>query len=202
MRLTVITSIVIANLMSASPSFAEDKAETGIIKSYECGDNCYLTITTDKGEELTALCAADACGAWNEQAEMPADLIGKKVEVSVGSGKQYDGAGNEMGDFPSFTKVTVESAAAPAEGTKAAGVIKSYECGDNCYLTITTDKGEELQALCAADECNVWNEVAAMPDEMIGRTVEVTIESGKQYDGDGNEMGDFPSFTKVTVAPL
>lgn len=202
MRLPLFTALLFAAFIPASPSFAQDRAETGVIKSYECGDNCYLTITTEKGEELTALCAADACGAWNEQAEMPADLIGRKVEVSVGSGKQYDGAGNEMGDFPSFNKVTVDGAAAPAEGGKAAGVIKSYECGDNCYLTITTEKGEVLQALCAADECSAWNDVAAMPDEMIGRSVEVTIETGKQYDGDGKEMGEFPSFTKVTVAPL
>ncbi len=202
MRTLLFAAFALTALISASPALAEEKAETGIIKAYECGDNCYLTITTNKGEELTALCAADACGAWNEQAELPAGLIGKKVEVLVGTGKQYDGAGNEMGDFPSFSKVTVEGAGAATDETNATGTIKSYECGDNCYLTITTDKGEELTALCAAQECTTWNENAEMPKDMIGKSVKVTIASGKQYDGDGNEMGDFPSFTKIIIAQL
>jgi hypothetical protein len=67
MRISVLTALVISGLVSATPSVAEDKVETGTIKSYECGDNCYLTITTAKGEELTALCVADECVPWNEQ---------------------------------------------------------------------------------------------------------------------------------------
>lgn len=107
MRTLFLAAFALSALIAGSAAFAKDKAEVGTIKAYECGDNCYLTITTAKGEELTALCAADACNPWNEQAEMPLEMIGRKVEVVVGSGKQYDGAGNEMGDFPSFTKVTV-----------------------------------------------------------------------------------------------
>ncbi len=104
MRASVFTALVVG-LVSATPSIAEDKVETGTIKSYECGDNCYLTIATDKGKELTALCVADECVPWNEQASMPEDMIGKKIEVTVGTGKQYDGEGNEMGEFSSFTKI-------------------------------------------------------------------------------------------------
>jgi hypothetical protein len=36
---------------------------------------------------------------------MPEDMIGKKIEVTVGTGKQYDGDGNDMGEFASFTKL-------------------------------------------------------------------------------------------------
>jgi hypothetical protein len=105
MRISVLTAFVISGLVSSTPTVAEDKVETGTIKNYECGDNCYLTITTAKGEELTALCVADECVPWNEQTAMPEDMIGKKIEVTVGTGKQYDGDGNDMGEFASFTKL-------------------------------------------------------------------------------------------------
>ncbi len=106
MRLAFVSLLLMSVFLTATPSLAADMA-TGIIKSYECGDNCYLTITKNDGEELTALCAADACTPWNEQAAIPDDMIGKTVEVTITSGKQYDGAGNEMGEFPSFSKVVV-----------------------------------------------------------------------------------------------
>ncbi len=107
MRILFMSALLLANLAFAPPALAEDNAATGNIKSYECGDNCYLTITKDNGEELTALCAADECAPWNEEAAMPDEMIGKAVEVTIASGKQYDGAGNEMGEFPSFAKVSV-----------------------------------------------------------------------------------------------
>lgn len=191
----------ITAMFFATAAPAQETIGTGVIKTYECGDNCYLTITTDKGEDLTALCAADACGAWNEQAEMPAEMVGRKVEVSLTVGKQYDGNGTEMGEFPSFSQIKFGGSDTAGQ-TTAMGVIKYYECGDNCYLTITTDKGEDLTGLCATDECASWNEMATMPDEMIGRKVEVLIGKGKQFDAEGNEMGDFPSFDKFIVSPL
>jgi hypothetical protein len=107
MNYTLKLGIVAAVLVSALPSAAADKKASGVIKSYECGDNCYLTIKTKAGKEITALCAADGCAAWNERAEMPDKFIGWRVTVTIGSGKQYDGSGNFMGDFPAFTKVVV-----------------------------------------------------------------------------------------------
>lgn len=201
MRLRTLSSMVFAAVMTTLPVRAEDAPVSGVIKSYECGDNCYLTITKDSGEELTGLCAAETCGAWNEVAEMPADMVGKKVNAMVGTGKQYDGDGNEFGEFPAFSSLEIEGAAA-AETDTVKGVIKSYECGDNCYLTITTDEGEELTGLCATDECASWNEVASMPEELIGRQIEAVVGKGRQYDADGNDMGEFPSFDKFIVSPL
>lgn len=78
---------------------------SGRIKSFECGDNCYLTITRKTGGVLTGLCAAAECNAWNDRAAMPADMVGVDVTVMVGLGKQYDAEGKPMGDFPAFTDI-------------------------------------------------------------------------------------------------
>ncbi len=96
---------VTAILMAAMPAFACDETTRAAIKSFECGDNCYLTISGSDNVEVTGLCLADMCNAWNEQAAMPDELIGRVIEVKSGIGKQYDGAGNLMGDFPSFEKI-------------------------------------------------------------------------------------------------
>jgi hypothetical protein len=79
----------------------------------------------------------------------------------------------------------------------ATGTIKSYECGDNCYLTVARSGADDLTGLCSAKECEPWNEVAEMPADMVGRKVTVTVEMGQQLDADGNVMGEFPSFTKI-----
>lgn len=79
-----------------------------------------------------------------------------------------------------------------------SGEIGAYECGDNCYLTIVGEDGEELTGLCAAPECDAWNEVAEMPEHLVGQAVTVTIEMGEQTDADGNVMGEFPAFTAIT----
>lgn len=89
-------------------------------------------------------------------------------------------------------------ASASMDTDVVSGEISSYECGDNCYLTIVSADGEELTGLCAAPECDAWNEVAEMPARFVGRAVTVTIEMGEQTDADGNVMGEFPSFTRIT----
>ena len=98
---------IAAAVLAALPAAAAGRKVAGTIKSYECGDNCYLTIKSKSGKEITALCAAVGCTAWNEQAAMPEKFIGRQVQVTIGVGKQYDGAGNLMGDFPAFTRVVV-----------------------------------------------------------------------------------------------
>jgi uncharacterized low-complexity protein len=62
LRLVVIAAII----ASAFPAAAADKKASGTIKSYECGDNCCLTIKTKAGKEITALCTAAGCAAWND----------------------------------------------------------------------------------------------------------------------------------------
>lgn len=107
MRNSATSLIALAALTAASPALSAPKKASGVIVSYECGDNCYLTIKTKAGKEITALCAAAGCRAWNEQAEMPQSLVGISVRVTLGTGIQLDGSGNEMGKFPAFTRVIV-----------------------------------------------------------------------------------------------
>lgn len=85
---------------------ATGKTLTGTIASYECGDNCYLTVKDAQGTEHVALCTAPQCDSWNEVAAMPKSFLKKKVQVSVGRAKQYDGAGNEMGEMDAFDSIT------------------------------------------------------------------------------------------------
>jgi uncharacterized protein len=88
-----------ANKPAASTVY---KTLTGVISSYDCGDNCYLTITDAKGEDHVGLCNAPMCDAWNEVAEMPAEFKNKSVTVGVGTGTQFDGGGNVMGEMDAF----------------------------------------------------------------------------------------------------
>lgn len=81
------------------------KTLSGSIVSYECGDNCYLTVKDEQGNDHVALCTAPQCDSWNEVAAMPTSFLKKKVQVSVGRAKQYDGAGNEMGEMDAFDKI-------------------------------------------------------------------------------------------------
>ena len=77
------------------------------------------------------------------------------------------------------------------------GRIIGYECGDNCYLLIRGSNRKEYRGLCAAPECQQWNEQAQMPKSFIGKTVKVTIGLGNQYDADGNIMGRMDAFIKI-----
>lgn len=90
---------------TASHSSAAPKSVTGTIRTYECGDNCYLTIRTKARKDIMGLCVAKACRPWNERTAIPKRLVGKAVRVTIGRGQQYDGSGNVMGDFPAFTKI-------------------------------------------------------------------------------------------------
>ncbi len=85
-----------------------EQAVVGTILSFECGDNCYLTIATSGRTQLTGLCAAKACEPWNEVAEMPANLVGRPVTVTLDVGTQFDGGGNEMGPFIAFSEIAFD----------------------------------------------------------------------------------------------
>jgi hypothetical protein len=104
--LLTLTALALATATTATPASASDSAViSGAITGYECGDNCYLTILTTDGEEIMALCVADACQPWNEVAALPPELLGAEVEVVLGTGTQTDASGNNMGDFPAFLDV-------------------------------------------------------------------------------------------------
>jgi hypothetical protein len=108
-KLFILASLLVAIFMfmpnSASAQSKKTKTIEGKISGYECGDNCYLTITDSKGKKHDGLCTATACNAWNENAAMPKKYIGKRVKVTVGKGKQYDGSGTVMGTMDAFTKI-------------------------------------------------------------------------------------------------
>jgi len=89
------------------PANSTGKTLEGVIGSYECGDNCYLTIIDKQGDAHSGLCTAPLCDAWNEVAEMPANFKNKKVKVGISIGKQYDAAGNVMGEMDAFETITL-----------------------------------------------------------------------------------------------
>lgn len=80
----------------------------GTIMGFECGDNCYLTIVDENGQDHQALCSDDTvCEKMMNNMDDP-NLAGYKrklVKVTIGQGKQFDGAGNEMGTMDAFEKI-------------------------------------------------------------------------------------------------
>jgi hypothetical protein len=99
----VLAALVVSTLAARSA----DASVSGTISDFECGDNCYLTIRTGDGEDLTGLCVAETCEPWFVEQAIPQELIGKPVTVTVGEGQQVDASGTVMGDFPAFTTVVV-----------------------------------------------------------------------------------------------
>lgn len=93
-----------ALVLAATPVSAGDVV-VGQIGSYECGDNCYLTITSIEGTDLTALCVAEQCADWNMEAFMPEDRVGLSVVATVGLADQVDGSGTVMGQWLAFTTI-------------------------------------------------------------------------------------------------
>lgn len=88
-------------------------------------------------------------------------------------------------------------AGSAAGGLVVEGQIVSYECGDNCYLTIRTDYGKEIAGLCAAPECDSWNKQSAMPGRFRGKRVSASIAKGTRVDGNLDEVDNFPAFSRL-----
>lgn len=107
MRISTILILIFAGTLMATPALAKEKMATGKIVSFECGDNCYLTVKPKTGDDINALCSVDLCATWYETQAMPPKYIGKNVKITIGTGKQVDGAGNDMGEYPEITKLTV-----------------------------------------------------------------------------------------------
>lgn len=85
-----------------------------------------------------------------------------------------------------------------AAGKPVEGKIVSFECGDNCYLTLRTDAGTQIEALCGVGLCKTWAEAAEMPAAFVGRRVGGTLGRAPRFDGDGNKMDMFPAFESLT----
>lgn len=105
-----ILGCILITLCLSNMAYAKTKTVVGTISSFECGDNCYLTIIDKKGKEHHALCSDEVI--CQKMADNPEDsnLVGykgKKVKVTVGKGKQFDGAGNLMGTMDAFEKIVI-----------------------------------------------------------------------------------------------
>ena len=104
------TAALWAAMLLASTNFAEARSikkqmVEGKIDSYECGDNCYLTIIDKKQKKLTGLCIARECKAWNYETRMPSFFVGKWVVVTLGEGVQLNGSGVAMSKMDAFTTI-------------------------------------------------------------------------------------------------
>ncbi|MFN0278937.1 MAG: hypothetical protein ACKVRN_10075 [Pyrinomonadaceae bacterium] len=112
MKTLFILASVMVVLFLAAPNKVEAqkraaaKTLVGTISGYECGDNCYLTITDKNGKEHVGLCTSrPLCTAWNAETEMPDSYKGRRVKVTVGKGKRFDGSGHVVDAFVAFTKI-------------------------------------------------------------------------------------------------
>jgi hypothetical protein len=102
----IVITISLSNFIP-HPGHAKEQALEGVISSYECGDNCYLTIVDSEKKEHAGLCAAELCQQWNMDVAMPSKYKGMKVKVIVGKGLQYDGSGAVMDEMDVFTQIDI-----------------------------------------------------------------------------------------------
>lgn len=89
-------------------AYAKEKTMIGTVMAFECGDNCYLTIVDENGQDYQALCSDDkVCEKIMTNVDDPylAGYKRKLVKVTIGQGKQFDGAGNVMGTMDAFKKI-------------------------------------------------------------------------------------------------
>jgi len=101
--------ILLITLCLTNPAYAQkNKTMIGTIMGFECGDNCYLTIVDENGQDYQALCGDEkVCDKIMDNIDDP-DLGGYKrklVKVIIGQGKQFDGAGNVMGTMDAFENI-------------------------------------------------------------------------------------------------
>jgi hypothetical protein len=108
----ILVSVMVVLFIAAPNKVMAQKAKTakiieGTISEYSCGDNCYLTIIDKKGKKHEGLCVAPLCSKFNETTEMPKKYKGKRVKVTVGKGKRFDGGGNFMDNYDAFIKIQI-----------------------------------------------------------------------------------------------
>lgn len=78
---SIASSVVILAIVGLGASvLAKEPAKLiGTVKNFECGDNCYLTILTREGVEVSGLCVAKECMPWNKEVAILRKLLGRKV---------------------------------------------------------------------------------------------------------------------------
>src|SRR5262245_8023963 len=101
----ITVALSIGLLVATAYAASKPRTIEGRITNYDCGDNCYLTITDSKGAEHTGLCEAPQCKAWNDRAGMPSNQKGKRVRVTVRRGAQRNAAGEIMDHMDAFTRI-------------------------------------------------------------------------------------------------
>ena len=109
-------------------------------------------------------------------------------------GFAYEQAGDQHDDV----KATLWLVRAAQSDAVVDGKIVSFDCGDNCYLTIATKDGQEV-GLCVAPECDPWNADTVIPKALIGKSVKATIGIGERYMGDGSFVDHALSFRRVAI---
>ena len=114
--LFVLASAVVVLFLTDPNKIEAQKPKTakiieGTISDYECGDNCYLTITDKTGKQHIGLCTAHPlCTQWNRDVTMPASYKGKSVRVTVGKGTLLTGSGGVVGTMDAFTRIQLLTA--------------------------------------------------------------------------------------------
>ena len=102
----LVSVLAFSALLAPLPAMAGPRRISAKIVGFECGDNCYLTVKPSRGAEITGLCVAPQCQPWNEATKLPRRVIGARVIVTLGTGRQLDAEGNDMGPFPSITAIS------------------------------------------------------------------------------------------------
>ncbi len=152
MKTLFILAGVMVILFLAAPNKAEAQKRTavktlvGTISGFDCGDNCYLTITDKNGKEHVGLCMArPLCTKWNAATAMPDSYKGKRVRVTIGKGKQYNDAGQVMSTMDAFMRIqflaepqSVKSPTATNIPISFSGIYKSGNYGNLILKEIGT----------------------------------------------------------------
>lgn len=112
--------LAVPNKVEGQKRKAATRIIEGTISSYDCGDNCYLTIIDKNGKDHKGLCTAPICSKWNREVMMPDSYKGKSVRVTIGKGTLLTGAGDVAGTMDAFTRVQfIESEPIIAQERKA-----------------------------------------------------------------------------------
>jgi hypothetical protein len=192
--LFVLTSVMVILFLAAPNKIEAQKRKAakiieGTISNYYCGDNCYLTITDNKGKEYTGLCTAPVCTKWNENAMMPDIYKGRRVKVTVGKGRRLTGAGDVVDTMDAFTRIQLQPAppsvsAQPKSKTPKIKTITGYYCGDGIegqviahYLLRTQQGVMEFAYLFNPGVNNQWG----VPTRFYGFKQKRSHEIGAEY---------------------
>lgn len=151
MKTLFVLASVIAVLFLAAPNKVEAQKRKaarvieGTISDFECGDNCYLTIADENGKEHTGLCSAPLCTSWVAEQMMPESYKGKRVKVTIGKEKRFDGAGNLVDTADAFTQIQLLTAP-PSISAQKRNATKTIEGIVNAYLRqrVTSESGGAL----------------------------------------------------------